>query len=99
VVIEAGLAGPAAIVFAAPAGQRKLISMGRTNTNSGAHVIKTISRVGIDNITKTDDPIEQTKWVAALSTVKNVEILEKIPDDIEIIDGQAHLKGGGDVVI
>lgn len=87
------------IVPAAPAGQRKLVSMGRTNTNSGAHVIKTISRVGIDNITKTDDPIEQTKWVAALSTVKNVEILDSIPDDIEIIDGQAHLKGGGDVVI
>lgn len=87
------------IVPAAPAGQRKLVAMGRTNTNSGAHIIKTISRVGIDNITKTDDPVEQTKWVAALSTVKNVEILDSIPDDIEIIDGQAHLKKGGDIVI
>lgn len=87
------------IVPAAPAGQRKLIAMGQTNSNNGAHIIKTIDKVGIDNITKTDDENMKLKWIAALSTVKNVEILDSIPDDIEIIDGQARLKAGGDVVI
>lgn len=87
------------IVPAAPAGQRKLIAMGRTNTNQGAHIIKLIDQVGIDNITKTDDEEQKLKWMAALSTVKSVEILNSIPDDIEIIDGQAHLKQGGDIVI
>lgn len=80
-------------------GQRKLIALGQPNTNHGAHTIKELTRVGIDNITKTEDPEMQLKWIAALSTVKHVEILSKIPDDIEIIDGQAHLKGGGDMVI
>lgn len=87
------------IVPAAPAGQRKLIAMGQKNTNHGAHIIKTITKVGIDNITKTEDEEQKLKWVAAMSTVRNVEILDSIPDDIEIIDGQAHLKRGGDVVI
>lgn len=87
------------IVPAAPAGQRKLLALGLPNTNNGAHIIKTISKVGIDNITKTDDEEQKMKWVAALSTVRRVEILDSIPDDIEIIDGQARLKQGGDVVI
>lgn len=87
------------IVPVTTCGQRKLLALGQPNTNHGAHVIKTLTRVGIDNITKTTDPEMQLKWVAALSTVKTVEILDKMPDDIEIIDGQAHLKGGNDVVI
>lgn len=87
------------IVPAAPAGQRKLIALGLPNTNSGAHIIKTITKVGIDNITKTDDPEMKKKWGIALRTVSSVEILDKIPDDIEIVDGQVHLKRGGDIVI
>lgn len=87
------------IVPAAPAGQRKLIAMGRTGTNQGAHIIKVIDQVGVDNITKTEDEEQKYKWIAALTTVRNVEILDSIPDDIEIIDGQAHLKQGGDIVI
>lgn len=87
------------IVPAAPAGQRKLVALGRKNTNSGAHIIRTIDKVGVDNITKTDDETKKTKWIAALSTVRNVEILDSIPDDIEIVDGQAHLKQGGDIII
>lgn len=87
------------IMVAAPAGQRKLVAMGRPNTNSGAHIIKTLTKTGVDNITKTDDREEQIKWIAALSQVTEVEITEKKPDDIEYVDGQARLKGGGDVVI
>lgn len=87
------------IVPVAPAGQRKLISLGLKNSNFGAHVIKTLTQVGIDNITKTTNKEMKLKWLAALSQVKKVEILNKIPDDIEIVDGQARLKGGDDVII
>ena len=87
------------IVPAAPAGQRKLVALGQPNSNNGAHIIRTISKVGIDNITKTDDEEQKLKWLASLSQVKEVQVLEKMPDDIEIVDGQARLKGGGDTVI
>lgn len=87
------------IVPVAPAGQRKLLALGVKNSNDGAHLIKVIDKVGVDNITKTDDEVQKTKWVAALSQVQSVEILDHIPEDIEIIDGQARLKGGGDVVL
>lgn len=87
------------IVPVSPAGQRKLISLGPKNTNNGAHIIKTLSKVGVDNITKTEDEDMKLKWLAALSQVKSVEIRTTIPDDIEIIDGQARLKGGNDVII
>lgn len=87
------------IVPAAPGGQRKLLALGPTNTNNGAHIIKELTKVGIDNITKTEDEEQKLKWMASLSQVKQVEILDRIPDDIEIVDGQARLKGGKDVVI
>lgn len=87
------------IVPAAPAGQRKLVALGRSGTNHGAHIIKTLTKVGIDNITKTDDEEMKLKWVGALSQVTSVEIMDHIPDDIEIVDGQARLKGGDDVII
>lgn len=87
------------IVPVTTCGQRKLVALGRPNTNQGAHIIKELTQVGIDNITKTDDEEMKLKWVAALSTVKHVEILDSIPDDIEIVDGQARLRGGNDVII
>jgi len=87
------------IMVAAPAGQRKLIALGPKNTNNGAHIIRTISKVGIDNITKTDNEEEKLKWMAALSQVKTVEIMDHIPEDIEYIEGQAHLKDGTETII
>lgn len=87
------------IMVAAPAGQRKLVAMGMANTNNGAHIIKTITRTGKDNITKHDDMKLAAQWTAAYSQVGEVQVLEKAPDDVEIIDGQARLRGGGDVVI
>lgn len=87
------------IVPAAPAGQRKLLALGVPNSNEGAHLIKELTKVGIDNITKNASEENKTKWMAALSQVKHIEILDHIPDDIEIVDGQAHLKKGGDVVL
>jgi len=87
------------IVPAAPAGQRKLIALGQPNTNHGAHLIRTLTKVGIDNITKTEDEEAKLKWVAALSQVKEVEILDEMPDDVVVIDGQARIKGGDDIII
>lgn len=87
------------ILPAAPAGQRKLVAMGRPNTNSGAHIIRTLSKVGIDNITKTDDDNLKKRWSGALSKITEVEIMDHIPEDIEYIDGQAHLKKGGEQII
>lgn len=87
------------IVPAAPAGQRKLLALGQPNSNNGAHLIKELTKVGIDNITKDATPENKLKWMAALSQVQHVEILDKIPDDIEVIDGQSRLRNGGDIVI
>lgn len=87
------------ILPAAPVGQRKLVSLGKTGTNNGAHIIKELTKVGIDNITKTDDEEMKRKWVAALSTVKSVEILDTMPDDVEVVDGQTRLKTRKDIVI
>lgn len=87
------------IVPAAPGGQRKLVALGRAGTNQGAHIIKSLTKVGIDNITKTDDEEMKLKWMAALSQVTAVEVLSQMPDDIEVIDGQARWKGGDDVII
>lgn len=87
------------IVPVTTCGQRKLLALGQSNSNHGAHIIKELTKVGIDNISKTDDEEMKLKWIAALSQVTSVEILDYIPDDIEIVDGQAHLKKGGDVVI
>jgi hypothetical protein len=87
------------ILPAAPAGQRKLIALGPKNSNSGAHIIKTLTKVGVDNSTKDNDPEKARVWVGALKTVKTVEVMDHVPEDVEVIDGQARLKGGGDVVI
>lgn len=87
------------IVPVTTCGQRKLLALGRPGTNDGAHIIKELTKVGIDNITKTEDKEQQLKWMAALSQVKSVEILDSIPEDIEYIDGQAHLKNRTEVVI
>lgn len=87
------------ILPAAPAGQRKLVALGMPNTNNGAHIIRTISEVGVDNITKGSSKEERAKWYGALSNVKEVEVMDHIPEDIEYIDGQAHLKQGGEVII
>lgn len=85
------------IVPAAPAGQRKLLALAQDD--KGSHLIKTLTKVGVDNITKTDDEVMKNKWLAALTTVRSVEILNKIPDDIEIVDGQARLKDRSEVII
>lgn len=87
------------IVPAAPAGQRKLLALGQPSSNNGTHIIKELTKVGIDNVTKNTTEEEKMKWMAVLSTVKRVEVLDKMPDEFEVIDGQTRLKGGGDVII
>lgn len=87
------------ILPAAPAGQRKLIAMGMPNSNNGAHIIKVISKTGVDNITKDGDDEKKRKWGLALATVREVEIMDHIPEDIEYKGGQAHLKQGGELII
>lgn len=87
------------IVPATVGGQRKLLALGQPGSNDGAHIIQELTKVGIDNTTKTDDPHLKAVWTKRISEVKSVEILDKIPDDIEIVDGQARLKTGDDLVI
>ncbi len=87
------------IVPATTAGQRKLLALGQPGSNDGAHIIQELTQVGIDNTTKTDDPHLKAVWTKRISEVKSVEVLDKIPDDIEIVNGQARLREGGDVVI
>lgn len=87
------------IVPAAPAGQRKLVRLGKAGDNDGAHVIEELTEVGIDNTTKDEDDDRKIKWLAALSTVKHVQITDKKPDDIKYVDGQAHLKQGGEMIV
>lgn len=87
------------IVPVAPCGQRKLLALGRSGTNNGAHIIKVLSRVGVDNITKTDNPHLLKAWSKRIAEVTSVEILDHIPNDIEYRDGQAHLRQGGEQII
>lgn len=83
-----------AIIPAAPAGQRKLVSLGKAGTNQGAHQIKTLTKVTKDNITKTTIESQRMKWLARLSQVDTVEVMDGVPDDIEYVNGQACLRKG-----
>lgn len=87
------------IVPVTTCGQRKLLALGVPNSNYGAHIIKELTQVGVDNISKTDNEEMKFKWIAALSQVTSVVVLDEIPEDIEVVEGQARLKGGGDVII
>lgn len=70
------------IMVAAPAGQRKLVALGKPGTNKGKHKIKLLTKTGTDNITKNASPQEIQKFLHALSRVNEVAVLAEAPNDI-----------------
>lgn len=74
-------------------GQRKLRKLGRPKVNNGAHDIKELTRVGRDMVIKSIEPDKIARFKAAMERIGSVEIMDKTPDFIEYIDGQAHIKG------
>lgn len=78
------------------AGQRKLVELGTPGSNNGAHNIRELTKVGRDMVVKSMDSRNMIIFKQALDRVTNVQILDKIPDYIEYIDGQATYKGRDD---
>lgn len=76
------------------AGQRKLVKLGDKNVNKGAHDIKKLTKVGRDIVIKSNFSDNHFRYKRALERVKNVQIMDTIPDFIEYVDGQAHMKHG-----
>lgn len=75
------------------AGQRKLVKLGQSNSNSGMHKIKLLTKVGKDLVIKTTSPENIYKYREALKRVKSVQILDEIPDYIGYNEGQAFVRG------
>lgn len=75
------------------AGQRKIVSLGAKNSNTGAHDIKQLTKVGRDLVIKTTAPENVYKFKEALKRVKHVQVLDTIPPFIEYVDGQATVVG------
>lgn len=86
-------------VMARTAGQRKLRKKGTAGSNSGADEIYDINVVWRDNTAKSSNTVIVKGYLDRLHRVKTIQILPDIPDFIEYIDGQAHLKEGHHVVV
>lgn len=76
------------------AGQRKLVKLGEKNSNNGAHEIKRLTKVGRDIVIKSNFSDNYYRYRNALARVKNVQIMDRIPEFIEYVDGQASMKHG-----
>lgn len=87
------------LVMKRTAGQHKLRAKGKSNTNSGADEIFDITVVKRDNTAKSCDTQLVDAYLDRLHKVVSVEILDKCPDFIHYVDGQARLKEGKDVVV
>lgn len=74
------------------AGQRKLVKLGSKNSNNGVHEIKELTEVGRDIVIKSNFNDNNFRYRNALARVKNVEIMDHIPEFIEYVDGQASMK-------
>lgn len=61
------------------AGQRKLVSLGKPNTNNGAHDITELTKVGRDLVSGMITPENSAMFLGALNRVKKVKIWEDIP--------------------
>ena len=84
-------------MMAKTAGQRKLVALGEPKVNDGQHQIKELTKVGRDMVIKTMDPKSIEIFKEGLKSVKAIQILDRIPDYIYYVDGQAHYKGDGSV--
>ena len=87
------------MVMKTTAGQRKLRKKGQAGSNNGADEIYELKKVGFNNISKNEDPKETAKMLYRLNKIKSVEVLDKCPDTVEYVNGQARLKDRSDVVI
>jgi hypothetical protein len=75
--------------FAINAGQRKLVALGKPDTNNGAHQIKELTKVRQDMVGQTVNEGSAETLRQALDRVKSLEVLTDIPDFITYEDGQA----------
>jgi hypothetical protein len=71
------------------AGQRKLVRLGRKETNDGAHEIKELTIVGRDMVGQSVTEGRGETLRQALNRVTDLEVLTEIPDFITYEDGQA----------
>ena len=70
------------------AGQRKLISLGKTGVNNGAHEIQELTEVGRDLVSGLITIENANLFRGALNRVKNVKIWEDIPPFISYDENQ-----------
>jgi len=77
------------------AGQRKLVRLGATGTNQGAHEIKELTEVGRDIVSGMVDQNNSELFLGALNRVKQVRFWENIPPFISYDeDNQPYLNDG-----
>jgi len=81
------------------AGQRKLKAKGKANTNNGIDQIYDLTVVWRDNTAKTTDTNMIQAYLDRLHQTRVIEILDKCPDNVEYIDGQATLREGKQIII
>jgi len=87
------------MVMKTTAGQRKLRKKGKAGSNNGVDEIYELTKVLRDNTAKTANTQLIKAYLDRLHSITSVEVLDKIPDNVEYIDGQAHLRTGKQVVI
>jgi hypothetical protein len=86
-------------MMAKTAGQRKLKELGRPGVNNGAHQIRELTKVGRDMVIKSMDEKSIDIFKRGLGRVRQVQILDAIPDYIEYVDGQATFRGDNAVYV
>jgi len=87
------------LVMDKTAGQRKLRSKGKANTNAGTDEIYELTKVLRDNTTKSANTQLVKGYLDRLHAVNEVVLLDKCPDSIHYVEGQARMKEGRDIVI
>lgn len=79
------------------AGQRKLVKLGRKNTNNGAHEIKELTRVGRDIVSGLVSEKNSQLFRGALNRVRNVKFWTETPPFIDYdSNNQPYLNDGRD---
>lgn len=77
------------------AGQRKLVNLGKSGVNNGAHEIMQLTEVGKDLVSGLITPENSDLFRGALNRVKNVKIWDKKPPFISYDeDNQPYLNDG-----
>lgn len=90
-------AGVPVMPMAKTAGQRKLVKLGNSLTNNGAHEIQELTEVGRDLVSGMINPENANLFRGALNRVKKVKFWEDIPPFISYDkDNQPYLNDGRD---